>query len=339
MRVSVLLPVFNGADALALAIRSVLVQTLKDFELIIVNDGSTDGTLDVARSFADPRIRVIDLETNGGLVNALNIGLAEAQGQFLARMDYDDICAPERLQRQVDAMSGTDAVICGSAIQPFGAIRGKAIVYPREDAQIRATLPVVSPFAHPAVMMRTEVCCRLGYLASALHCEDYDLWWRMAGEGVMMNLPDVMLHYRFHGSQISAIHRSSQLSGMAEVAIKNLRSTGRFRSVSDLQCHRCALSYEPANTLEELAAIGEWLRWLRESFDGADEVVASHYMRVWRGVCSRQRHLGRGIWAIYKRFKPIKKNLKTDLLVLLAAYGGIGQDDSKVMKLRKFFRR
>jgi hypothetical protein len=339
MQVSVLLPVFNGADTLGSAINSILTQTLRDFELIIVNDGSTDDTLAVARSFSDARIRVVDLKTNRGLINALNTGLAETRGEFLARMDHDDICHSERLQRQVDALRGTNAVICGSAIQPFGAIRGKPITYPLEDGQIRAALPVVSPFAHPTVMMRAEVCRRLGYLASALHCEDYNLWWRMAGEGSMMNLPDVMLQYRFHDSQISAIQRQNQLSGMAEVAIQNLRRAGRFRSAFDLQCHRRALSYDSLDTVEELAAIGEWFCWLRESFGGGGDMVADQYFRVWRGVCSRQRHLGKGVWDIYKQFKLDGGNLKADFLVFLATYGGITQDDAKVTSLRRFFRR
>ena len=167
MQVTVLLPVFNGAETLGSAIKSILVQTLRDFELIVVNDGSTDATIDVARSFADTRIRVVDLERNGGLINALNTGLAEARGEFVARMDHDDICSAERLRCQVNAMHSTNAVICGAAIQPFGAIRGKSFTYPLEDGSIRAALPVVSPFAHPAVMMRTEVCRRLGYSTSA----------------------------------------------------------------------------------------------------------------------------------------------------------------------------
>lgn len=339
MLVSVLLPVFNGADTLSSAINSILAQTLRDFELIIVNDGSTDDTLDVARSFADPRVRVIDLTANVGLISALKIGLAEARGKLLARMDHDDICSPERLRRQADAMRDTNAVICGSAIQPFGAIRGRPVTYPLEDEQIRAALPVVSPFAHPAVMMRTDVSRRLGYLASALHCEDYDLWWRIAGEGSMMNLSDVLLQYRFHASQISAIRRQNQLSGMAEVAIQNLRSAGRFRSVFDLQCHRHALSYDSLQSIEELATIGEWLRWLRESFGDTGDMVADQYLRVWRGVCSRQGHLGRGIWDIYKQFKPAGKNLKADCLVFLAAYCGIAQDDANIVALRRFFGR
>ena len=155
----------------------------------------------------------------------------------------------------------------------------------------------------------------------------------------MMNLPDVLLQYRFHANQISSIQRQNQLSGMAEVAAQSLRSAGRFRSMFDLQCHRRTLSYDFIETIEELAAIGEWLLWLRESFDDAGDRVVDKYLRVWRGLCSRQKHLGRGVWNIYKRFKPSGENLNADLLVLLAAYGGISQDDVRVVAIRSFFGR
>ncbi len=339
MRYSVLMPVFNGAESLDLAIRSILKQSFKDFELIIVNDGSTDTTSSIARSVTDPRVRVIDLETNRGLINALNTGLAEARGELLARMDHDDIAHPKRLQLQADAMDDQDVVICGSAIQPFGAIGGMPITYPLLDAEIRAALPVVSPFAHPAVTMRTEVCRRLGYLPEAKYHEDYDLWWRMAAAGKMVNLAEPLLQYRFHPGQISASQRSTQLAGMAKVAADNLDLEGRFRTKSDLACHQQALSYARLASLDELAAMGDWLCWLRSSFDEAGEAVENHYLRVWRGICSRQGHLGARIWPIYKRFRQGKAALTEDVQVFLAAYTGISPEGRKVRALRRVFRR
>ncbi len=339
MRVSVVLPVFNGAASLGGAIGSILAQTLLDFELLVINDGSKDESANVARSFNDPRIRVIDLEANLGLIAALNIGLAEARGEFLARMDHDDIAHPERLQRQVDAMMAHDVVICGSAIQPFGTISGRPISYPLTDIEIRAVLPVVSPFAHPTVTMRTDICRTLGYVPSAKHCEDYDLWWRLSQHGKMMNLPEALLNYRFHEAQISANHGKEQFSGMAAVATKNLRNEGRFREENDLRLHLFALTYERLTSVDELVAVGEWLRWLRMSFDIEGGGVASHYLRVWRGVCSRQPHLGAKLWSVYKKFLPCEAGLGSDMLVMLAAFGGVGADDSMTRKLRRIVRR
>lgn len=338
--VSVLLPVFNGAGLLASAIESILAQTYADFELIVVNDGSSDDSSLVARGFSDPRIRIIDLPTNGGLINALNVGLDEARGEFVARMDHDDIAHPERLERQVSAMFASGAIICGSAIQPFGAIRGKSVAYPLNDAAIRASLPVISPFAHPAVMMRSQVCKRLGYAMTARHCEDYDLWWRISEQGQMINLPDVLLHYRHHSTQVSVTQRAAQLCCMAKIAADNLHRTGRIRSDADLLSHKKALSYGSLSTLCELEAVGDWLYWLRNSYDEVADEVSGHYLRVWRGVCSRQPHLGHGVWKIYRRFRPRGLSLTSaDMVVLLTTYGNLSVDNGVVRTIRKLLRK
>lgn len=339
MKVSVLLPVYNGADVLGAAINSILVQTLTDFELLVVNDGSTDATLRVIGSFQDPRIRVIDLETNQGLINALNAGIAEARGEFLARMDHDDIAHPHRLEKQVVAMTASGSVICGSAIQPFGAINGRPIGYPLTDAEIRALLPVGSPFAHPTVMMRTEVCKHLGYSSTAKHCEDYELWWRISKMGTMQNLAEPLLRYRFHLGQISSKHHELQLSGTAAIAASQLCQEGRFRQQHDLLHHTKALTHAPLSSLFELEAIGDWLNWLINSFDVAKTDIAVHYHHAWRRVCSHQSHLGHKIWNIYKRFQPNGVPLQADLIVFTAAYFGISAADPKIKTLRSFLRK
>ena len=339
MKVSVLIPVFNGAELLGNAIRSVLCQTVQDFELIVVNDGSTDDSLTVAKSFNDPRIRVIDLAVNGGLVNALNRGIAEARGEFLARLDHDDVAHPDRFRQQIEAMAINSAVICGSAIQPFGAIRGGVMEYPLKDEDIRAAMPIVSPFAHPAVMMRTDVCRSLGYSPNAKHCEDYDLWWRISEAGVMLNLAAPLLNYRFHESQISSNHRPEQLRGMATISTENLRRVGRFRNKADLECHWRAVAYETLTSLDELESVGDWFCWLRTSFGDAGDEASNHYLRVWRGVCARQPHLGTRVWPTYKRFRPPAPLGSSDLLVFLAAFCHFGSNDRTVRVLRKLFRR
>jgi glycosyltransferase involved in cell wall biosynthesis len=333
------MPVYNGADVLGVAINSILTQTLTDFELLVVNDGSKDTTSQVARSFNDPRIRVIDLATNQGLINALNTGLAEARGEFLARMDHDDIAHPERLQQQIAAMTVSGAVICGSAYQRFGAISGPPITCPLTDTDIRAALPVVSPFAHPTVTMRTEVCRRLGYSSTAKHHEDYELWWRLSNEGTMINLPEVLLRYRVHSGQISAKYRDLQRTGTAVVAVSHLREEGRFRHEYDLHCHNRAISYLPLASLDELEAVGDWLYWLRNSFQTASVDLATRYDRVWRSVCLRQPHLGIRLWGIYKRFLIKDDHVRDDLFVLLTAYGRIGVEDKGIKFLRRILSR
>ena len=335
---TVLMPVYNGGVYLAEAIRSILAQSLRNFELLIINDGSTDDSHNVAESFNDPRIRVINLKSNSGLVNALNIGLQEAKGDFLARMDHDDIAHPLRFQKQIDAMIVHGTVVCGSAIQPFGAITGDPIVYPVDDAEIRATLPVAPTFAHPAVMMRTELCRSLKYDSTALHYEDYDLWWRISKCGKMQNLPEPLLKYRFHPSQISSKNNHKQLIGVASIASKELLNDGRYRSEMDFELHRKAITFAKLESIDELECIGEWLSWLRKSYGVDTRTVANQYDRVWLGLCSRQPHLGRGMWSVYKR-NISQDTLKERVMLLLTSHAGLSVDNQKIKAIRRMIRR
>ncbi len=338
MLVSVLMPVYNGEDYLADSIASILNQTLTDFEFIIVNDGSQDATLDIAHSFNDRRIKIINLEKNQGLISALNIGLLSASGEFLARMDHDDIAHPLRLQMQVDLMRSNKLVICGSGIQPFGSIKGRPIFYPFTDCEIRAVLPIASPFAHPAVMMRTDIIKSIGYSVSAKYCEDYDLWWRLSKKGIMENMPCALLNYRFHSKQISVKNNNSQLINSADISVNELMQDGRYRSIDDLKMHRRALSYVKLDSLDELSAVGEWLHWLHRSFSVESNEVSWQYNRVWRRLCSYQAHLGYGIWKIYCQYRPLSR-FREDMLVLVAATLGLGADSAKMYLLRSIIRR
>lgn len=204
--ISVLLPVYNGEKYLAEAIESILAQTFTDFELIIINDGSTDDTLVILQRYqaVDKRIRLLSRE-NKGLVATLNEGVALAQGAWLARMDQDDIAMPQRFERQLQFLMQTGADICGCWVQFFGSSDLRIIKYLQSDAAIKMALLFGSAFAHPTVMMRTALIKRLHYDGMWENAEDYDLWIRAAQAGwLMTNVPEVLLHYRQHTTQMSS---------------------------------------------------------------------------------------------------------------------------------------
>ena len=138
--VSVLMPVFNGSKYLKEAVESILRQNYGDFELLIINDGSTDDSVQIVSSYDDPRIRLVHNDTNTGLVATLNKGLEISRGRFVARLDCDDVCLPRRLEKQVELMVNQPRVaICGTGIELFG---GKKQIkrYPTDDARIRARM-------------------------------------------------------------------------------------------------------------------------------------------------------------------------------------------------------
>ena len=203
--ISVVLPVFNAEPYVEEALRSILGQTFADFELIIINDGSTDGTLAALQSaiFEDARVVLISRE-NRGLVASLNEGIGIARGTWIARMDADDIAEPTRFERQLDWLGKTQADICGAWVNFFGSSNPRVLRHPRSDAAIKAELLFGAPFAHPTVMMKAALARQLPYDPVWEKCEDYDLWERAARHGWRMtNIPEVLLNYRQHQSQIS----------------------------------------------------------------------------------------------------------------------------------------
>jgi glycosyltransferase involved in cell wall biosynthesis len=205
--ISVVLPVYNGEKYVAEAIDSILSQTFTDFELIIINDGSTDNSLEVLEAYQkyDARIRLISRE-NKGLVATLNEGIDLAKGVWLARMDQDDITMPHRFEKQLQHLATTGADICGSWIAFFGGGDRPVRKHPWTDRGIKAEMLFCPAFAHPTVMMKTALV-KLEYYDSAWEkAEDYDLWERAVRAGwLMANVPEVLLYYRLHEQQISAI--------------------------------------------------------------------------------------------------------------------------------------
>jgi glycosyltransferase involved in cell wall biosynthesis len=205
--VSVVLPVYNAERYLRQAVESVLRQTLGDFELICIDDGSTDGTLAILREYerADARVRVIS-RANTGVSRAANEGTAAARAPLLARMDGDDICMPERLEKQAAYLhENPDCVLVASQVVVIDGDGG--VVGPRPDTGYgheeidRALLDRGWPVVHPSVMVRTRAVRNVGGYPDgvAVH-EDHDLFLRLAEVGRLHTLPDVLLHYRQHFS-------------------------------------------------------------------------------------------------------------------------------------------
>ena len=203
--VSVAMPVYNGGKYLAQAIDSILAQTFIDFELIIIDDGSTDNSLSVLQSYQkrDSRIRLISRE-NRNLVATLNEIIDLASGKWIARMDSDDIALPQRFERQLEWLCSTGADLSGSWVQRFGTSDQRVVRMSQTDEAVKMEMLFCSPFVHPSVMMRTLLIKKLRYKNLWEKAEDYDLWVRAAEAGWQMtNVPEVLLLYRVHKSQVS----------------------------------------------------------------------------------------------------------------------------------------
>jgi glycosyltransferase involved in cell wall biosynthesis len=200
--VTVLMPVYNGAAQVADAIESILGQTLAEFEFLIVNDGSQDGTQAILEDYAtrDPRIRVVR-QANMGLAATLNVGLGLAKGEFVARQDHDDLSAPDRLHKQLEWMQAhPDCVLLGTraSIAANGAASGRAHDHPLSDAALSVDLLFDNPFVHTSVMLRREPVLALGGYCtdpSRQPPEDYELWARIGRHGGVANLAERLVVY------------------------------------------------------------------------------------------------------------------------------------------------
>ena len=208
--VSVVMPAYNVELYVEEAVRSILNQTFCDFEFIIVDDGSTDRTPEILRSFTDPRIRLLFNEKNEGNYPARNRGCRLARGKYIAVMDADDVALPERLEKQVRFMEGNpDVLACGTAYRLMD--RNKIIVQPVKWTEIQYCLLMTYCMLHPTMMIRAEVMKKLGFYKEESICaEDYDLTLRLAIVGKVINMPDVLLERRLHANQISSLYNKKQ---------------------------------------------------------------------------------------------------------------------------------
>lgn len=230
--ITVLLCVFNGAAHLREAIDSVLLQSFKDFELLLIDDGSTDETPAIVKTISDRRIRSIRHDTNCGLIIRLNEGLEEASGRYVARMDADDLCHEERLNRQFQFLESHPEVgVVGSAVRIIdGKGRGRIVYqYPKDHEVIDWVMPFVCPLVHPSVMMRRDLVRSVGgYAASAVHAEDYDLWERLLPWTRLANLPQPLLNLRKHDASVTVRHATVHRDTILAVSSKGMmRRLGR----------------------------------------------------------------------------------------------------------------
>ncbi|NIF50652.1 glycosyltransferase family A protein [Burkholderia sp. Ax-1724] len=227
--VSVVLPVFNGETHIAEAIDSILAQSMPDFELLVINDGSSDGTRAIVESYAARDARIALFNTpNRGIVAALNFGLELASAEFIARMDADDIALPRRFEIQLAVLKRDPAVVaCGSDLLKFGAVTG-SLQFPRHDAMCKAALLFGTCFGHPSVMLRARTLRDhdLRYDARYQFAEDYRLWSVLAQHGKLCNIAQPLVRYRIHDAQIGRASREPQRRAHLAVALLNWSEAG-----------------------------------------------------------------------------------------------------------------
>lgn len=207
--ITVLMPTYKGAENIRSAIDSILGQTFKDFELLIINDNSPDNIDDIISSYGDKRIRYIKNEKNLGISRCSNLGISLAKGKYIARQDHDDISHPTRLEEQFDFMENhPDVGVCGCGYKIFGK-KHKVVLHPQYDEDIKAALLFKCPLAHQTAMLRKEMLTqfKLKYDESYQTSNDRKLWIDASLYTNFYNIPLSLLDYRMHKNMTSKVKR------------------------------------------------------------------------------------------------------------------------------------
>lgn len=257
-RVSVVMPVRDGARWLVLAIDSVLAQTFSDFELLVIDDGSTDLSPRITSDYGarDTRVRLVRQDALG-LVAALNRGIAEARGDLIARLDADDMAKPERLARQVAVMDADPRLnLIGSWADKIDAegMPAGTLMPPTDPQVLRDTLPRTNPFIHSSIMVRTGAVTRAGgYRAAFEAAEDYDLWLRLSEHGGIAIIAEPLVLYREHGGNVTVR--------------KAVRQMFSARLASRAATSRVSIGIDPSDSL---TAPPDWRTDVGNSFYATD---------------------------------------------------------------------
>jgi glycosyltransferase involved in cell wall biosynthesis len=276
--------VHDGERYLVAAIESVLAQRLDDLELLVVDDGSTDGSADMLRGITDPRLRVLTNERNVGLARSLNRGVADARGEFVARLDADDVCVPDRLARQVAFMDANpDVALLGSwytKMMPDGTL-GARVRLPTDHWALRWQLLLSCPFAHSAVLWRRQpVADEIGnYDERLAYSMDYDLWRRISKRFRVANLPADLLRLRVHPESMTATYGARSHEGVrmrsAEVAAllgwPNAELDQNERRL--VQMHDLLLGTPRDRTVPEIVADAKELLRLHDAFVASEAAL------------------------------------------------------------------
>lgn len=242
-RVSVVLPVLNAGPYFAPALASIVRQTLPEVEVIVVDDGSTDGSREHAERVGqmDRRVRVAANAFEKGIVGALNTGLDLARGDYIARMDGDDISLQNRLAAQVAFLDSHPEIgVCGAWARTIGFVEGQVWKYPTDHEAIRATMLFNTPLAHPLAMFRRQLFADLGlrYDRSFEFAEDLELWERAARKVRLANLPRILLYYRTHRGSTTAIRRQDQVRNTERVLRRGLEQLRLEPTTQEWDVHR-----------------------------------------------------------------------------------------------------
>ena len=230
----VIMPAFNAGPFIREAIDSVLAQTYTNFDLLVIDDASTDDTAAQVQAINDPRVHLIQRSQNGGIVQALNQGLDLHRHRFFARMDADDRCSPDRFQKQLRFLEDHPQIdLLGTQMEFFGSAQGRSHL-PLHHDEIKAGLLFGSRFPHATLMARASVFSEARYSSRVAHMEDLELWLRLVHDHRFATLPNVLYGYRRHDEGVTIAYAQTRLARLKSLLHEPLGWLGITPTMDEL---------------------------------------------------------------------------------------------------------
>lgn len=262
---TILIPTYNCGKFISQTIKSILEQKYNDYELLIIDDGSTDDTEEIVAQFVDKRILYQKNEKNIGIVRTLNKGIQLSSGDYIARMDADDVMLGNRLNEQINFLeSNKDYGMVGGWYRITNE-KGELLdsLYTEQNHEdIKLGLIFRNQFAHPAVTMRTDIAKKLKYKQSFIYTEDYDLWCRIAQCTKVANLPDFYLSYRWYENNTCNKKQKELKSTVVKLLSRELDRYGINHSIEELMIHAAiCFGYRKRffHSTEKIQQLNKWL--------------------------------------------------------------------------------
>jgi glycosyltransferase involved in cell wall biosynthesis len=308
------MPVYNAENYVKDAIESILNQTFTDFELLIINDGSTDNSKTIIESFSDSRIRLLNNEENTGLAKVRNRGIDEAKGEYIAWLDADDISNPLRLEKQVKLLDERQEIgICGTWVKTFGTKVIHKWRYPTNPDFIKCRMIFDDPLATSSVMLRRKLLVGKNQYFDLSYppAEDYDLWERISYSCKITNIPEFLTNYRLHDNQTSTKNKLKQRISVWNIHKRQLEKIKVIYTDEEKQIHQKIGAWEFDESTDFAMLANACLLKLKNANNKTNFYSEPQFTRVlaerWFFVCRTASVLGFTTWSIYWN-SPLRKH-------------------------------
>lgn len=316
-KLSVIMPVFNAEKYLREAIDSIIRQSITDWELIIINDGSTDSSETIIKSYTDTRIRYYINEHNLGLIATLNKAIDLCKGEYIARMDADDISEEDRFRLQASFLEkNKEYALCGAdakVIDDNNTETGKILNLTTND-YLQINLLFSVPFIHPSIMIRSEILKSNHFDSKYKHAEDYELWCRIANKHKIANIGSYLLKYRWHTSNVSVTNSEKQEEVKNRIICRELQNIGLQPSEKELYLHKVTFQQFDSKAaitktvFEDYSELGIWFQKIinanRHHSKYSEIALISFLWSRWIVLCISQKSYKKIFNPQFVSYKP-----------------------------------